>query len=157
MTSFEKVTGMDCASLAQSSVVQGAVTMRGSISPVLAGNANLLLLADILDDTDELHRAAGKPTYSQASQVHECGTPSCALSHWCFHNGVDWLDVDIGDVESDFAINAKEAMELFAGSGCGNALSAKHAAVYLRRFVAHRTADLPANDVLPTSNDGAAA
>ena len=120
-------------------MTQRGETVIGNSSKIAAGQANLLRLADILEDADERHRAAGRPTYRQAAHVHDCGTPACALSHWYAHLGRSWLDGDLEEIEADFALDAAEAAELFSGSGCGNAKTAKQAAAYLREFVARQS------------------
>lgn len=109
--------------------------MKGSVGQIAAGLSNIMLLADILERADREDRA-----YGQSSYVLDDGAASCALGHWCAHKGVDWLELDVEDVESEFAITAEEAMELFAGSGCGNAQTAAQAAAYLRNFAARHLA-----------------
>lgn len=114
--------------------------MKGNVAQIAAGVSNLLLLADILEEANRRDLA-----YRQASYVLENGAASCALGHWCAHKGVDWLDLDVEDVESDFALTAQEAGELFSGSGCRNAQTAAQAAAYLREFAEHRRLPRVAN------------
>src|ERR1700722_2683753 len=114
--------------------------MKGNVAQIAAGVSNLLLLADILEEANR--RDFGS---RQASYIHDDGAAACALGHWCAYKGVDWLDLDVEDVSSDFAITAQEAGELFSGSGCGNAQTAAQAAAYLREFAEHRCLPRVAN------------
>jgi len=102
------------------------------------GTANLLLLADILDSADALHRATGKPAYSQRDHAHDCGAPACALSYWYAYKGSTWLDGQIDEVLAEFGLTPAEGIELFSGRGCGEARTAREAAAYIRGFVARR-------------------
>lgn len=119
--------------------------MKGTLSQVSAGKANLLRLADLLDTADERHRAAGEPQYCQSRQSHDCGTPACALAHWYAQHGRPMIDADPTEVELEFALDAAEARELFGSSGCGNAGSARAAAAYLRQFVDRADLTVPAD------------
>jgi hypothetical protein len=105
--------------------------MKGNVAQIAAGVSNLLLLADILEEARDV-------AYRQASYVLDDGAASCALGHWCAHKGIDWLDLDVEDVEGEFALTAQEAGELFSGGGCGNAQTAAQAAAYLREFAERR-------------------
>lgn len=107
--------------------------MKGNIVQIAAGVSNLMLLAEILEEADRAHLV-----YRQASYVLDNGACCCALGYWCAYKDIDWLDLAIEDIESDFALTPQEAVELFAGSGCGNAQTAAQAAAYLRRFAARR-------------------
>lgn len=117
------------------------------------GMRNLLRLAEILDDADQMHRDDGEPKYDQSNYIHPCGTPACAMGHyalateadfrispygagWWFTNRSDGRILLIDDfAKSEFCLEDHESWELFSGSGCGNAKTAKQAAAYIRRFV----------------------
>jgi hypothetical protein len=108
--------------------------MKDNVAQTAAGMSNLLLLAQILE---EAHRR--DVPYRQTSHVLDDGAAGCALGAWCAFKGVDWLDLDVEEVQNDFAITAEEAGELFSGSGCGNAQNAAQAAAYLRGFASRRS------------------
>jgi hypothetical protein len=111
------------------------------------GNRRLLKLADILHVADEKHKEKGERTYDQGSFLHNCGTPACALGHWAAANPRRWLlihripclildgEYPRRDAMKEFCINDDEYDQLFFGSGCGNAKTAKQAARYIRKFV----------------------
>jgi hypothetical protein len=107
--------------------------MKGNAAQIAAGISNLALLAEILDEANWAHRG-----YRQASFVSDEHAGCCALGYWCAYKGIDWLDVCVEEVESDFALTAGEAAELFAGTGCGNAKTAVQASAYLRKFLARQ-------------------
>jgi hypothetical protein len=116
----------------------------------IVGERRLLKLADILDSADEIHRAKKEPTYDQMSIEHNCGTPACAIGHWIRHSrgrihfsehGV-LTHADVFGAEgvghagaAEFRISFEQSVELFGGSGCARAATAKQAAAYIRRFV----------------------
>jgi hypothetical protein len=116
------------------------IRVKRSPDPVTRGAANLMLLADILEAEDVMHRATGQPTYNQAAHEHDCGTPACALSHWYAYKGTTWLDADVDEVLAEFALTPAESLELFGIRGCGNARTAQEAARYIRAFVTRRNA-----------------
>jgi hypothetical protein len=99
--------------------------------------------------------------YDQTCYVHKCGTPACALGHWAVFNPARWgitkrhmpflrgvKSADVQEVASqEFALESRslndwvdfyQADELFGGEGCGNAMTAKQAATYIRKFVKKR-------------------
>ncbi len=104
------------------------------------GTVNLLLLADIIEAADALHREAGEPTYNQRAHMHDCGTPSCALAHWYAYKGQSWLDGQVDEVLEEFEITPHESLLLFSGDGCGGARNAHEAASFIRGFAASRRA-----------------
>jgi len=127
------------------------------MTTVAVGNRRLLKLADILDTADALHRKRGEPTYYQGDFEHwdykrSCNTPACALGHYAFNCGpkgqrIYWdhekgamaHGMELGEAgEIEFAIGMGEYDELFGGSGCDGAKTAKQAAKYIRAFVRRR-------------------
>lgn len=94
------------------------------------GGKHLALLVYILDDADEKHRLAGEPTYLQRAVRHPCGTPACAIGH-------------LRDAYRDvFGFNSflmvprwQDYYELFSQWGCGNAITARQAADYIRHYI----------------------
>jgi hypothetical protein len=107
--------------------------MKGNAAQIAAGMSNLALLAEILEEVNRAHRG-----YRQACFVSDDQAGCCALGYWCAYKAIDWLDLCPEEVESDFALTAREAAELFAGSGCGEAESAAQASAYLRKFLARQ-------------------
>lgn len=114
------------------------------------GKRRLLTLADDLDVADAKHRAKKQPTYDQRQIKHDCGTPACAIGHWIRrtrgrihmseHGVLTHSEVfgaeGVGHVgAAEFRISFKQSVELFGGSGCDKATTAKQAATYIRRFV----------------------
>jgi hypothetical protein len=115
------------------------------------GERRLLTLAADLAVVDANYRAKKRPTYSQRTIKHDCGTPACAIGHWIRRaRGRIVLSKDgvlthketlftcegvsaVGSIE--FRITRDQAYELFGGIGCGGATTAKQAASYIRQFV----------------------
>jgi len=122
------------------------------MSSIARGSANLLLLAEILEVADAIHRAAGEPTYNQSIHEHDCGTPACALAHWYAYKGTTWLDAAVGEDLEEFAVTPSESLELFGARGCGDARTAQQAATYLRSFVVKRVRAAGAHASAPTSD-----
>lgn len=124
----------------------------------------LLDLADVLDAAHAIntryHQRAWFHSGGTNEQApNECGTPACALGHWAAANPERWVaaynpglatkwspvlrhnfvsrqlpDVYLEAME-EFGITDHQAEELFNGSGCGSATTAKEAADYIRAFV----------------------
>lgn len=87
-----------------------------------------------------------------------CGTPACALGHYAARTDLQRLltlteygtlryrdrrhPASYGDdsVLEHFGIGETEAMNLFAGWGCGNAKTPKAAAKWIEKFVDERRA-----------------
>ena len=109
------------------------------------GVANLMLLADILETADSMHRAAGEPTYNPGIHEHDDGTPSCAIAHWFAYKGTTWLDYDVGAEMDEFGLTPSQRLELFGARSCGGARTAQEAAAFIREFATKRSqVDQPA-------------
>ena len=109
---------------------------------VKIGNRRLLVLAAILDTADAEHRRKGEPTYNQTYWYHynessEPVGPACAGAHWEVSPQGRRVARE-GVVTDPFAVNNEEWNELFSGTGCNNASTAKQAAKYIRGFVRRR-------------------
>lgn len=113
------------------------------------GARRLLRLATILYRADALHEKRSEPAYNQATYVHGCGTPACALGHWAKANRDRWFfdnfqpflkkQPDVGgDAAKEFSIDEEESEDLFGVDGCDGAQTAKQAAKYIRSFVARK-------------------
>lgn len=112
-------------------------------STIEAGNINLLLLADILEDADERHMAAGEPTYDQTTWTHDCGTPACAIGHWLAHEGRPVprpREDDFPRLRALFAVDELQWARLF-GYRTGYERTARGEARLIREFVSQRGAD----------------
>lgn len=109
-------------------------------------------------------------TYRQNTFSHPCGTPACAIGHYAYRTPARWgwstwgdlmlapdaaslpLVFDISrntevhgawrQVMHEFCISIEEVRELFETRGCGNAQTAKEAALYIRGFVARKRKEL---------------
>lgn len=93
---------------------------------------------------------------------HECGSPACALGHYCSRPDLQsafllsrhaedaacWpaptddvtacLGIDNIEICAHFGLTADEAMDLFDENGCGGAQTALEAAKYIRDFVSRK-------------------
>jgi hypothetical protein len=122
--------------------------MTTNIPHIVTGNINLLLLADILDNADAKHIAAGEPTYDQTDWAHDCGTPACAIGHWQAFKGrrVRPENDDLNRCAHEFSmdIGSDEWAKLF-GYKPGYARSASEAAEKIRKFVTTRSAERSAS------------
>jgi hypothetical protein len=118
---------------------------------VKVGNRRLLVLAAILDTADAEHRRKGEPTYNQCVWSHYDGiSPACAAAHWEASPQGKRVSASEGGFMDHFALEIKIPglvplgghgsleSELFSGTGCGNARTAKQAAKYIRGFVRRR-------------------
>jgi hypothetical protein len=111
---------------------------------------NLLKLAEILDEADDLHREADEPGYCQERYMHLCGTPACALGHWAaaYPNRWVWVYGRLYYFDSErywhprdgskleFGLDTVGFDELFEADGCDDAETAAEAAEYIRGYVA---------------------
>jgi hypothetical protein len=132
------------------------------------GRARLLFLASVLDIADKGHELGDEKGYDQGKWVNECGSPACALGHYAaqypkrFVLNPNWVspvggrpypviqlrgsDARLGPqstgILEEFSITSSESEELFSGSGCGDATTAKEAAAYIRKFVARKDREM---------------
>ncbi len=113
--------------------------MSGNIPTVYVGNANLLLLAEILEGADETHLARGEPTYNQRTWIHPCGTPACAIGHWnSFKKRMVHMNQELCSKEFAIRQGTNDWAHLF-GYKPGYPKTSKESAARIRAFVAQRS------------------
>lgn len=116
--------------------------MSGNIPAIDVGNANLLLLAEILEVADENHIKRGERTYDQCVWEHPCGTPACAIGHWNHYKRRP-LNMNTAReklCENEFAIvPGSSAWAHLFGYKPGYPKTAKESAARIRAFVAQRS------------------
>lgn len=116
--------------------------MSGNIPAIYVGNANLLLLAEILETADEQHVKRREPTYSQCTWAHPCGTPACAIGHW---NNFKKRPMNMDSAREklcagEFAVvPGTNAWSHLFGYSPGYPKTAKESAARIREFVARRS------------------
>lgn len=123
-------------------------------------------LRRLLNVVRALEESPNPERFTMAQYGHECGTPACALGHYCARADLQsafllskhtnrgeseqptWpapkdditfaLAFDDDEVLTHFGINNAEADVLFGSEGCDGARTALEAAAFIRAFVARR-------------------
>lgn len=110
-----------------------------------------------------LRESLDPDAFSMRNYQHECGSPGCALGHYasrddlqeefCLMAGVLSMKMvpaiywpicyDAMHVVHHFDITQEQAVELFGGQGCGNALTPEAAALYIEEFVRRHSEAVP--------------
>jgi hypothetical protein len=129
-------------------------------------------LRRLLNVVRALEESPNPERFTMAQFGHECGTPACALGHYCARTDlqsafvlskhtdrgdremptwpapIDDVTVALGfddeEVRTHFGLTEDQAEELFGSEGCDGARTALEAAAYIRAFVARRERDLEA-------------
>ena len=113
--------------------------MSGNIPDIHVGNANLLLLAEILETADENHIARREPTYDQHAWRHPCGTPACAIGHWnAYKKRTLHLHQELCSKEFAMTVGSNDWAYLF-GYMKAFPKTSQESAARIRAFVAQRS------------------